>query len=420
MSNNKYILPKDLSIDDELLNKFIKNKKFPIIYASVKKGSKEKKMFWQIKITQDDKGYGIIERKYGDIGGKKPIPKIDIIKKGKNIGKINETTPYEQAIKEAAAYFKNKLKKKYFITDKNIETKIKISPMLAFDYEKKRKHLIFPCAGQRKLDGIRCLCRYDKKNDEIILYKRSMDELNIVLFKNIRNELRKFFINFPDLWIDGEIYKHGVSLQKINVSGKKNINENEINFINKLNYNIYDCFLLSDLSIPFIKRFNIVASIFKKNRFNNLKIVKTIKINNNNHVEEMLNKFSIKENFEGIILRNELGKYELGKRSNSLLKYKPIEQNEFKIINVNKIEGDDLFRITLSLSLINGKEFMVNGNGTEEYRKKIYKNKNLYIGKYLRIFYYGITDDDIPKFAKPAKDNKSDEYIIIDKKNIFI
>lgn len=421
MSEKKYIIPSELPIPEEHITHFSKIGKFPVLYSSIKRGNKEKIRYWMIKVEQNDIGHGIISREYGDKGGKKQKPKVDVITKGKNIGRSNETTPYTQAIKQATSYFRKKLKEKYFPNESSIKNTVKISPMLAFDYEKKEKYLIFPCAGQRKLDGVRCLARFYK--NKVILYKRSMDIINECLFKGIRKELLSIFTIFPDVWLDGEIYKHGIPLQKINIIGRKTIKNEDIKFMESIKFNIYDCFFLKKLDLAFIKRFGMLFYTFKKNnnKFNHITLVRTIKINNKKEIKEKLETFSLKENYEGIILRNELGVYKIGGRSTDLLKYKPVETDEFMIVDINHIKGEDLFRITLTLTLVDGVKFDVNGNGTEEYRKRVYKNKDWYIGRYLRISYYGTTKDRIPKFAVPNKDPKTNEYeTVVKDKNGYL
>ena len=76
---------------------------------------------------------------------------------GKNIGKVNETTPENQAIIEAVAKIKKKLSEEYFESVETAQTVEYISPMLAKDFKKESKKVIYPCYVQPKMDGMRCL-----------------------------------------------------------------------------------------------------------------------------------------------------------------------------------------------------------------------------------------------------------------------
>jgi hypothetical protein len=81
------------------------------------------------------------------------------IKSGKNFGKANETSSYEQAISEATSLWMKQRDRKGY--SENIPTTKQLRPMLAksynepddFDKLKDGKHIKYPCFGQPKLDG---------------------------------------------------------------------------------------------------------------------------------------------------------------------------------------------------------------------------------------------------------------------------
>ncbi len=60
----------------------------PTLYSKTNTGAIQ---FWQVSVEQDQ-GFGIVCTVYGQEGTDSPQTTIDIINKGKNIGKINETT----------------------------------------------------------------------------------------------------------------------------------------------------------------------------------------------------------------------------------------------------------------------------------------------------------------------------------------
>ena len=81
---------------------------WPQLYALDSKG---KVKTWQIGVTAEENGTAAIWTMHGQLEGKKQLrPKP--IKIGKNIGKKNETTPYQQAIKEAFSKHKKQIDKK--------------------------------------------------------------------------------------------------------------------------------------------------------------------------------------------------------------------------------------------------------------------------------------------------------------------
>ncbi|MEJ2027139.1 MAG: aconitase family protein, partial [Limibacillus sp.] len=79
---------------------------------------------------------------------------------GKNIGRSNETTPQEQAEKEARAAWQKKLDRKYSLTPEEARETVFL-PMLAHNWRKQKRYPEFPLDVQPKLDGVRCIAHRD-------------------------------------------------------------------------------------------------------------------------------------------------------------------------------------------------------------------------------------------------------------------
>lgn len=125
--------------------------KFPKLY---KLTSSNKVQIWTIYTVKNK-----IIIVQGQQDGKKQRYE-EIIKKGKNIGRANETTAIQQAEAEAKAKWEHKHNKDYHINIKDCKKKVKIAnkggylPMLAQDFKKHSdRHLKYPCYVQPKLDG---------------------------------------------------------------------------------------------------------------------------------------------------------------------------------------------------------------------------------------------------------------------------
>lgn len=68
--------------------------------------------------------------------------------------------------------------------------------------------------GSRKINGVRCLIYY--KNGEIKTASRGAINYDLALLHIITHpKLEKFFKDNPNVILDGEIYKHGWTLNKI-------------------------------------------------------------------------------------------------------------------------------------------------------------------------------------------------------------
>ena len=96
-------------------------KTYPILYG-VSKTDKIKQ--WQISVKLNPDKTATIETQNGYVDGKMNISHR-IITTGKNIGKKNETTVFEQAVSEADRKYKDKIEKDGYSTDAdNIEEKV--------------------------------------------------------------------------------------------------------------------------------------------------------------------------------------------------------------------------------------------------------------------------------------------------------
>ena len=288
-----------------------------------------------IKIKDDyfdnmDLDDNIIGRYYTISGledGKETQSEYTFIEKGKNLGKKNQTNVFTQTLMHARTIY-NKYINKYsgFLTHKEF---ILLKPMLAHIYDKKRIHFnkeeIYL---QPKLDGLRMI--YHNK----VLYTR---ELKYYPGKDyIRDELNKLKLpndlNYEDIYLDGELYNHNLSLQEINSIGRKDVDDK------RLEYHIYDIFSITNKNLSFSERFKYLEYIKKNNNFKYIKIVDTHKVESFKDIENYYD-YYLKEKYEGVMLRLGNSNYETNKRSWNLLKYKPIATEEFIIIDIEEGKG---------------------------------------------------------------------------------
>lgn len=154
---------------------------FPILYKYTNTGSIQQ---WQI-IVQGNTFYTIEGIKNGKFTQSKPT-----ICEGKNIGKVNETTPEQQALAEAQSKWQKKVDKGY----SEVLTKEKkfFEPMLAFEREKYEKLLFtVPTYVQPKLDGVRAILKDGKLTS-----------------RNGKQIVSCPHLEIPNWFLDGELYSH--------------------------------------------------------------------------------------------------------------------------------------------------------------------------------------------------------------------
>lgn len=350
------------------------------------KSSTGKIKHWEISVRPGNiSPIYVIVTKYGTDNDKVRMTTKDITK-GKNIGRSNETTPYEQAIFEAEATWKKKLDKGYVenLSDLNKEV---LLPMLAHTFQKRGHNITYPCFVQPKLDGIRCLA---KKIDEktIKYYSRMGKEFNTL--EHLTPDLLKLMK--VDQVLDGEIYSHDLTFQEMIRLVKKLRPES-----NTLKYHVFD---IVDINMKFLDRNALLKKILEDMPANgeyNVYLVESKRISCIDDVKIMHNEY-VKNGYEGLILRNLTGMYKLKGRSADLQKYKEFQDEEFEIIGGIESEGSEEGCIIFDVVTKKGQKFSVRPRGSFEQRRKWMDDLTNLTGKKLTVRFQGISEDEIPRF----------------------
>lgn len=354
-------------------------------------------------------GYGIqsgeatITLQYGTLNGKKTI--TNKVVHGVNVGRANETSPLEQAKKEAEAEWLLKLKQGYkerledispLITDINeILKPMKAQP---FSEDKLIKKIGFPCIQQPKLNGLRAVLRWEDDYTEgegifkITISRavlRSKEGIEYWM-PHITNNLNKEFFITDDGQVayDGELYKHGWKLNKIKSScpfkkdGKvyeASGNPKEIHF---------QSFDLSIPEVSQVSRINYLKTSITGN-IDNIVPVFSIIVNSLEEATIWHNKF-LNSGYEGSMFRNLDAYYEFGKRPVTMMKWKTKKNTECQILDI-KLKEDTGNRTYICFVLkndINDAEFESVPYGNESQRQEYLQNKHLYIGKLATVEFY--------------------------------
>ena len=286
-----------------------------------------------------------------------------------NKGNNNENIDISEEIKPK----KYNLNKKYY-------------PMLAHQFNQKKKEIKYPCFVQPKLDGVRCIAVGDE------LYSRNCNLFPTL--EHIKNELK---LNTDNLILDGELYTDDINFEKIVglVRKNKKTAEEEKNSL-KIYLNVFDYI---DPDLPYYKRLENLNKFFEKNK--NLKYIRQVKTEeckSEENIMEYLDKYT-KEGYEGVIIRNKQGKYAENARSNHLQKLKKFKDEEFEIVNyTTPTQGKEVGCVVWICKTKEGKTFSVRPSGNYDERKKQYNNGKKYIGKMLTVKYQELTNDHVPRF----------------------
>jgi len=327
-----------------------------------------------------------IVTEYGQIAGQMQISRQTAV--AKNVGRSNETTPEEQAILESIAKHKKKLDGKYSLTIEESKEEVFL-PMLAASFDKRKGKVSYPVDVQPKLDGVRCLAYWEE--DSVKLMSRGGKQ-----WENCGHIAKELEQVLPKGWVlDGELYIHGKTFQEITKLVKKLRPESV-----DVKYHVYDVPKVNDEDCG-----NWECRCDKLNEFNtdhsdkcpSVVVVHTYPVTDEEGVYELQSKF-LEEGYEGAIVRERDGDYRFGYRSNKLLKVKSFMDSEYKITGfttgVGRFEGSVIWTCVNE----DGKSFNVVPQGTMEERQATYEVANDHIGDLLKVKYFELTDDGIPRF----------------------
>ena len=365
---------------------------FPALQGTTLTG---KTKVWSIEVRHQD-GNGVIVTTHGQQDGKMQINE-KIISEGKNVGKKNETTPFDQAVSEARAAWTKKRESNYTPIDeveeddeddevgggrgKGMDETVPL-PMLAHDYNKRGKSIQFPCFVQKKFDGTRCVAVPQKG-----LFSRNRKSYSHL--DHIKEEINKLPSNMV---LDGELYSDTLTFQEIvGLVKRETLKAGDQEKQLQIKYHVYD--LINEA--PYVQRYSNLQLLFRRYKFKHLVLVKTENCESEDKMKEMHAQY-VAEGYEGIMLRNKEGLYS-NARSAHLQKYKEFFDTEAKIVGFKSGEGLDQNCIIWILEY-QGKTFSCRPRGTREERMEQFKNGSDYIGKLMTVRYQELTDDGLLRF----------------------
>jgi DNA ligase-1 len=384
--------------------------KLPMLY---KRNNKNKITQWNVEVIPSSTvtdAYEIITT-FGETNGV-----IQTHTKYLDKGKAKRTVQ-EQALSEANSKWNEKKNREAFsISIDALGSTRTIRPMLANTFDKtkynttktsKAYKIPFPCYVQRKYDGIRCMAHLE--DNRIIMESRK--GLAFSHFDKIRQKIAELLTpTHMTLYLDGELYTDLLPFEKIN--GATRISPGkatpiDLENINKIKYHIYDVYSPENPSLSYKQRMEILEDL---NRY--LSPTDSIAIVHTDNAESMDNikrfhDLYVQEGFEGIMLRDPIGTYEIDKRSKYLQKYKEFMEEEFIIVGFHCGIGLDAGLVIWECQTTNGLSFSAKPRGTHEYRRELFENATQYIGKKLTVIFQEYSTDGVPRFPV-GKDIRDD------------
>ncbi len=279
---------------------------------------------------------------------------------GKEVTSMTEVPlGFESATKRAKTMWKNA----------NTRATV-ILPMLANNWKDRKKYISQPFYVQPKLDGVRLLVSKDggiSRTGKII-------PGTSILGEGLKT----------GQYVDGEAFDPNMTFEELTSTFKRDPL--------KLKFHVFDYFDVNAMDMTFEERWKAVKSL-KNEHYD---YVKTTLVMLREHVPAV-HKQHLEEGHEGTMIRDMHSIYEIGQRSNYLLKHKDFQTNEYPIVGAKEGVGRDKGTV-IWVCKVGEQLFSVRPEGSLEVRKAFLEEKDNYIGKQLTVRFQNLTTLGVPRF----------------------
>ena len=383
--------------------------------------------FWLVSV-EDPHAAGVVHlcRTYGKVGGSATTKKKPITK-GTNLGKSNARNQLEQAQFEALSEYRDKRKEGYksladlgctevlegnrltaflasalprFNTDNNDN----IKPMKAQPYYSKTNRIVikFPCYGQPKMNGFRCVAKLEMGNVGTLDFpevKFRSKEGKSYQAPHIANTFlpEHFRLDpaLPEVIFDGELYIPGALLQDINsiVTNDTHLRKHELQF------HIFDIAVPDVSQDQRIQYLTLLKSKIAGIPNSPIVIVETHYIQDDAQAQVFTDAM-IAVGHEGGIFRDMNATYKFGQRPSTMVKLKREKDTECVILDVILPEdGNPAYSVLLCQNDLNDETFKCSIEGGFEFRTALYEQRDAVRGNFATVKFYERTDRDVPFHA---------------------
>jgi hypothetical protein len=402
----------------------------------------------------DEGAAGVYWTEFAQQDGKIQITAPTFVIEGKNIGRKNYTTVFTQAVLEARKQYNLRLRRgnktsrddligpgEYPPIEELMQMKSRgdhpwrVFVMALHDVNKANnwRHVVYPCQLQPKYDGTRfVVVSHPDIPEGIDGYSRGLETYEGQ--GHILEEAKKMLADYPGLYLDGETYKEGYSLQDISGTSRRVLASKRGTPALLLDYIVFDCFYVDKPDMPWTERSALLDKIFAGTDAKHIRRAPSQPVADKTELEAIYNSY-LEEGLEGAVIRNLDAKYEVGlakeQRSYKVLKYKPRFDDEWPVVGYESgskgksvgavvwqlAENDSGVKSRLALGpedmlppLDERLTFTTDMNAPIELRYAIYKYlqdtgnfKDKYYGKDMTISYSILSNDCKPQQPKALR-----------------
>jgi ATP-dependent DNA ligase len=253
----------------------------------------------------------------------------------------------------------------------------------------------------RKIDGVRCSFYW--KDGEVKSASRGGGDYDPSTYQ-IREHplLRSILSEHPDWVLDGELYKHGKSLQQISGAARM---EKTAGGCDWLEYYIYDVMIPDTPFEDRLKCLNDITELLNLS-FNpereweegelRVQIVPHVIVTGKNKKEQIMELHNqyVAEGWEGCVARDASKPYKYGGRGMEMVKFKMYQDAEFEITGISEgLRPEDM---CFTLVTDDGIEFKAKPMGSRELKEQYRANLPNLVGKLATVKYFYLSDDGTP------------------------
>lgn len=383
------------------------------------RSSSGKWRWWQCECDEtyyEDIGF-IIKRSYGQLNGKitygpditipcgkaKRTAKEQLVLQFNSEVKKQLDKGYKEVEKHPNEYTEDELQSIY--GDVKVREGATVKPMLAKQEKDIKNRKIFDNEWyiSRKINGVRCLIYFDGKR--IRTSSRGATNYDIAIIHIIQHPiLESFFKEHPNAILDGEIYKAGLSLNRISGICRT---QATVNDGKDLQFYWYD---IVDLEQPFSERWKTMNEWSKELQLSefdpyrhfydselHIQFLPQEVISSFNNMKKLHDKW-VSEGWEGAVIRNPNSVYKPGSRGNDWIKIKVYQDAEYPIVGISEgLRDEDMCFI---LETPSGQQFNCKPMGDREQKQWYREHIDELIGKNLTIKYFemsGVEGSEVPQ-----------------------
>ena len=257
-------------------------------------------------------------------------------------------------------------------------------------------------AVSRKIDGVRCSFYW--KDGEVKSASRGGGHYDYSTYQLREHPLlQKILESHPDWVLDGELYKHGKSLQQISGAARM---EKTAGGCDWLEYYVYDI-MIPDL--PFIDRYKLLhelESMLGQKEFNpekewnvedlRIQVVPHVFITGDNKKDQIMKLHNqyVNEGWEGCVARDVSKSYKYGGRGQEMIKFKMYQDAEFEITGLSEgLRPEDM---CFTLKTKDGIEFKAKPMGSRELKEQYREDLDKLVGKMATVKFFYLSDEGTP------------------------